>query len=379
MLCAISSDWHLGRRHLPASSAGRNQRELDVEAALERVVDGFVALDPDLVLIGGDNFDSVRPSMHAVRAWQQAIRRIVSETQAHVVAVIGNHDGARCAETLTPAIVVDGEPRVHLAAEPRRIRIRLPRTNELVSVACFPFTAMMDARSYRMEPDPQADLNVLLMHAAVRSSAAPNALPAFYQGEDKIDAARDTDAFDVVALGDYHEFQSLVPGRCVVYPGSIERVSSDIWHETAPKGWVAYDTREPGEVRFIEIPTRPVFSYDLDDIGLDAARGADAVNRALRQMQDNPALENAIVRLVVPDFPPADRDSIDWEAVRDLRSHCLHFDLTLRLRVESAVDLGDRRASRGRSVQEVAIEFISGDPQDVQDCVMSYLDAQEAA
>jgi len=375
----ITSDWHLGKRQFAATEGGRNRREMDIEAAASRAVDIIVETQPDLVLIGGDTFDSVRPSMHAICAWRECVRRIVRASPAEIIVVLGNHEAGRTSETLSPVVVVQGEPRVHVATTPRRIRIRL-RDGTLASIACFPFLALAREETYALEPDPEADHDVLLMHAAVKSSAEPGVLPYFYQGPTSIDVSREAHRFDVVGLGDYHTYTELVPGRCVVYPGSIERTSSDIWHEPEPKGLVVY---EDGAHRFVEIETRPVLDVEPRDCTpdyLDPTQlyGFAEVNAAVQGLLDASTTKDAIVRLVAENFPRQDRDRIDWSLVRELKHRALHFELTLRLASADDIDQVDRRLHATPLIDQ-ARQFLAADPEPVRDCALSYLEPREAA
>jgi len=379
MKAIITSDWHLSKDQFAATEGGRNRRQMDIEAAAARAVDVIVDVQPDLVLIGGDTFDSVRPSMHAIRCWQQCVRRIVRETPAEVVIVLGNHEAGRSTQTLSPVVVVQGEPRVHLAATPKRIRIRL-RDGSLAAIACFPFLALATEETYALEPDPDADFNIVLMHAAVKSSAAPGVLPSFYQGAAAVDVGREADRWDLIALGDWHTYTELAPGRCVVYPGSIERTSSDIWHEPEPRGLVVY---EDGAHRFVEIPTRRVLDVtprQCIPAYLDATQlaGHAEVNAAVQGLIESSETEDAIVRLVAENFPRQDRDRIDWSLVRELKHRALHFELTLRLASADNIDIVDRRLHATPLIDQ-ARQFLADYPEDVRTCCLSYLETREAA
>ena len=95
------ADLHLGfRQYQRLTPSGINQREADVAGTVQRAVAQVIALAPELVVVGGDIFHSVRPSnpaiLHAFRAFS-AIREALSETP--IVMVAGNHDAPRTSET----------------------------------------------------------------------------------------------------------------------------------------------------------------------------------------------------------------------------------------------------------------------------------------
>ncbi|KKM23705.1 hypothetical protein LCGC14_1612470, partial [marine sediment metagenome] len=185
-----------------------------------------------------------------------------SSTRAHVVVAMGNHDAGRTTDVLTPIIIPDDLPRVSIVTTP--LRIMLDIKGKPVSVAVFPFVIRGNGETYKLNPSPEADTNVLVMHAAVRGSAEGDKLPWFYGSSDQaLDVGREADRWDAILLGDWHDFAQLHPDRSVFYSGSLERTSNNIWQETAPKGVVEYDTDKPGELVFHEIPTRPMFDYDF--------------------------------------------------------------------------------------------------------------------
>lgn len=386
---AALSDIHLGFRAFPATIDGRNAREVDVERAWAAAVDGVVEHQPDLVTVAGDVFHHPRVGTHALKAWRNGIRRVVEETRAHVVVIQGNHDAGRTAEVLTPIVLPDDYDRVHIVTTPRRIRLEVFRGAELhgdyevvcedtrqhVSVACFPFVARGHGETYRLDPDPEADVNVLLLHAAVRGHAEGNLLPAFYAGADALDVGREAERWDVVACGDYHEFSRLHPDRLAFYSGAIERTSSNIWDEHLPKGWVSYDT-DARLLYFHEVDTRRMSDYDLGDFNHPPGVGAAEVNECLAALATFDRLRGGVVRFKVDAFPREERADIDWATVRELKASCLHFQLDLRLRAREAVDLGDRRERRALTLAEEVASFFSLDDESVLRIVLRYLEIE---
>lgn len=373
-----TADWHLGFRAFSAMEGGRNAREVDVERALDRVVENTIEADPGLVTISGDVFDHPRVSMHAVLAFRDAIRRIREGTEAHVVILQGNHDAPRTADTKTPIHVPGDYDRVHVVTTPRRIRFTAASTSEVVSVACFPYVraAESDGESYRLDPDPEADVNVLAMHAAVKGGADGDRLPHFYGGEGALDVGREADRWDVIAVGDYHEPTRLTEKGLVFYPGSLERTSSDIWSEHQEKGVVVYDTRE-GEAEFVSHETRRVSDWDLLDWDIDFLQpGPEHVNRALSSLHEE-GYDGAIVRLKAVGFPREQRDQVDWSVVRELKRTCLHFQLDLEWadRDHALTSQDGERAREG--LREQALEFFREDRPAVRSRALEHLGFEE--
>lgn len=373
MRYAALSDLHLGYRGNGRMVAGRNQRELDVEAAWYEAVQRIMAEKPDLCLIAGDCFHSVRPSFHAVRAFQDGVHAMWEEG-IDVVIIGGNHESPRTVETLTPNVVA--RPNAYVLTKPEQILIQT-RGREMVAVSCLPFVGLGEEQVYNVEPNPVADVNVLLIHAAVQTSAVAGALPPVYGGAAAYDVGREAERWDVIACGDFHEFRRLHPTRAAFYSGSIERTSSNIWQEHAPKGFVLGDT-STGAIEFVEIPTRPMADYDLGDFDLPPGAGAEDVNQCLARMLDPDfPYTDALVRFKVDSFPRGERDAIDWRLVDCLKEKHVHFLLDLRVAEREALDLGDRRERTSRTLADEASDFFAEDDEAVRAAAFGFLGLEQ--
>lgn len=370
MMGAATGDLHLGYRAYSANFGGRNVREMDVEAAWLEVVKEVIALRPHLLTIAGDIFQHPRVGMWAVKAWRDGIRSL-SEAGIPTVALIGNHDAGRTLEALTPVLIPDDLPNFHVATGPTGFFIPLS-SGELAHVACFPFHIVgetLESRlTYEVKPDPKADVNILVMHAAVRTSADPNALPYFYGGVGALDVGRIADEWDVIHCGDYHAFNRLHPERLAFYAGAPECTTTNVWEETDPRGFVTYDTLldPPGNLTHHELENRGIDSYRMEDAT------AEDVNAALTLANSYLGnVEGRVVRLVIAGFPPEERPLIDWAAVRALKAKALHFELHLES-TESDIALGSPRAA-GMTLEERAAEFYEDTEPAVRACIYRHL------
>src|SRR6476619_7765867 len=95
------SDLHLGfRQYQRLTPTGVNQREADVAVTFRTVIDRVIALKPELVIVAGDVFHTVRPTNQAIlHAFLQFSRLVRELPSAFVVLVAGNHDTPRSSET----------------------------------------------------------------------------------------------------------------------------------------------------------------------------------------------------------------------------------------------------------------------------------------
>lgn len=372
MRIAALSDLHLGYRGAGRTENGRSIRERDVERAWKRAVQGIIDRDVDLVLIAGDTFDTVVPSTAAKAAFLEGLARLATRF-CPVVIVGGNHETARTHGVLSPNAL--GElvsAHVILLNAPGAHQTGSTRGGESYDVQGFGYSCL--GREDVLTPEPLGgyDVNILLIHAAVRSSADPAALGPYYGGAAAYDVAR-ADGFDIVACGDYHQhivlcgadgFDSggdrvlgFTGGPVAFYPGSLERVSSNIWSEAAPKGWVLVDT-EARTLEFVEVETRAMVQAD------GCGGFVDAVNAELADLLAAPETENALVRYSVgprmPPLPASERACLDHGLVRQLHQRCVHF----RLDVEWVGDEAEgevRAEQRGLSLEDLVEQYAEGE------------------
>lgn len=324
------SDLHLGfRQYQRQTPAGINQREADVAAAFKRAVDKVIDLAPDLVVIAGDVFHTVRPTNPAIlHAFSQFSRLASALPDASVVIVAGNHDTPRSAETgcilrlFSPLgiHVVDSEAK----------RLTFPERG--LSILAVP-----DVIGPRpaLDPDPDAQYNVLLIHGEVAgvlpAQAAAAERTTVEITADELAAPR----WSYVALGHYHVYREVAPNA--YYSGSIEYTSTNVWGELAEeraaklpgKGLIEYDLATAKRRFHFLAATRPLI--DLPGI---SARGMSAtdLDAAIRVATERVSggIDDKIVRQVVRDVPRHIVRELDHKALRELKRRALHYHLDTR-------------------------------------------------
>jgi DNA repair protein SbcD/Mre11 len=322
------ADLHLGfRQYHRLTPTGINQREADVAHAFRRAVDRVISLAPDVVVIAGDVFHTVRPMNPAIiDAFTQFARLTAALPDTIVVMVAGNHDRPRATETgcilklftkLGINVVVD---------EPRRI----PFPERDLSILAVP-----DLTGPRpdLSPDPTARHNILVMHGEVEG-----VLP--YGGGDRAAmeiprSALSASRWSYIALGHYHVHQRIEDNA--YYSGSLEYTSTDPWSELDQearlhlrgKGFIEFDL-DDGEHTFHHIPpSRALVSLDsIEARGMSAAELDVAIRHACDDCEGG--IEEKIVRLVVRDVPRHIVRELDSRALRELKRRAMHFHLDTR-------------------------------------------------
>lgn len=327
MRIAHIADPHLGyRAYHRVTSRGVNVREADVDAAFRQAIDRVVALDPDLVLIAGDVFHTVRPANAVIASAFRSIAYLREERpRLPVLMIAGNHDSPKAVETGNILSLLQEIPGV-VAVTQASERIRLDDIG--ASVLCVPHNALSGDTRPALDPDPEADVNLLMLHGTVGGKTARRKIRFLseYGGEIIHDRTIGPDRWDYVALGHYHIATDLAPNMW--YPGALERTSTNIWIEDDPKGFILYDT-DTREAEFHEVATRPM----VDLVPLDAkGLTAEEIDRAIRAKVDqvDDGIDDKLVRLVVTDLPRHVARNLDHTALREYRARALHFRLDFR-------------------------------------------------
>ncbi len=324
------ADLHLGfRQYHRLTPTGLNLREADVARAFRRAVDRVIELQPDIVVVAGDVFHSVRPMNPAILdAFHQFSRLTTALPQAVVAIVAGNHDRPRSTETgcilrLFTRLgihVVDSEPQ------------RLAFPDRDLSILAVPDLA--GARP-ALVPDANARHNVLLLHGEVEG-ILPASMPRADRATLEISRAElGAAAWSYVALGHYHVYRQVAPNA--YYAGSLEYASTNPWGELTEereaglpgKGFIEVDL-ESGEHTFHHVePSRRLI--DLPPVN---ARGMSAgeLDVTIRERVErcDGGIAERIVRLLVRDVPRHVVRDLDHKTLREYKRQAVHFQLDTR-------------------------------------------------
>ncbi|HEX4684044.1 MAG TPA: metallophosphoesterase [Gemmatimonadaceae bacterium] len=325
------SDLHLGyRQYQRLTPGGVNQREADVAATFRTTIDRVIALRPDLVVVAGDIFHTVRPTNQAIlHAFLQFARLVRALPDASVVLVAGNHDTPRSSDT-AGILQLFGQLGIEVVDRDAR-RLSFPQ-HEL-SVLAVPDVPGIARPS--LTPDPAARYNVMVLHGEVEgmlpASLAMADRAAVEISKEELGAAR----WDYVALGHYHVYREIAPNA--YYSGSIDYSSANTWGElyeeriaqTGGKGFVERDLLSGHHAFHVLPPSRPL--VDLAPVsarGLSPADIDERIRGAVEAWEGG--IDNRIVRLVVRDVPRHVARELDHKAIREYKRRALNFHLDLR-------------------------------------------------
>jgi len=306
------ADLHLGfRQYQRLTASGTNQREDDVAATVQRAITQIIEVAPDLVVIGGDVFHTVRPSnpaiLHAFRALMQ-LRERLPETP--VIMVAGNHDAPRTAETGC-ILRLFREIGVHVA-------------DARAELFTFPEQSLAVLRH-----------TVLLLHGEVAGLLPVQAANAERAAIEIPPEALHADRWSYVALGHYHVYREVAPRA--YYSGSLEYTSTNPWGELREererripgKGFIEHDLTHGAHHFHPVTPARPLL--DLEPIDA-SGMGAGEIDAAIRaRVESAPGgIDHRIVRVTVRHVARHVARELDHGALREYRRRAMHFHLDTR-------------------------------------------------
>jgi len=328
MRIAHLADLHLGfRAYHRVTARGLNMREADVSAAFQHAVDEIVRLEPDLVLVAGDIFHTVRPSNTAIAAAFRQFSTLADHLPGvPIVMIAGNHDSPRSSDTGNILALFREIPGLSVVTEHAE-RIMLPELD--AAVLCLPHNALAEANEIALEPLATVGTNLLMLHGTVAGDVAAEKIRyvSEYGGVAVEDTAIGPERWDYVALGHYHIATPLAPNMW--YAGGIERTSTNIWAEAGgEKGFLIYDT-EQKRASFHPVPTRPVLDLPrLSARGLTAAEVDEGIRSTLSAVEGG--IAGKILRLVISDIPRHVVRELSHRQIREFRAEALHLHLDAR-------------------------------------------------
>jgi DNA repair exonuclease SbcCD nuclease subunit len=321
------ADLHLGyRAYHRVNSRGVNMREADVAEAFRRVVGRTIELRPDLVLVAGDVFHTVRPSNTAIaEAFRQFSVLCERLPDVPVVMIAGNHDSPRSADTGNILTLFREIPGIHVVCDECR-PLKLPQLE--TTILCVPHNSLAVDHETVMEPDPSARHNILMLHGTVTGKTGEPRLKLTteYGGANIAESDIRAERWDYVALGHHHLAEALAPNMW--YAGGIERTSATIWMEEEDKGFVLYDTdAKRGEL--VPIETREIVDRPwIEAKGLSAEEVDARIQASVETIPGG--IRSKMVRLVVTDVPRHLARELNHRRIREWKAEALHFHLDVR-------------------------------------------------
>jgi len=302
-----------------------------VADAFRRAVDDLLEQRPDLILVAGDVFHSVRPTNSAILFLFKEVHRLrAGLPDTPIVMIAGNHDTPRSTETGTILRLYEALG-VHVVIETAQY---LTFSKLDCSVLAAPHQALAQPERPALRPQRGTTFNVLLVHGQLpglgeqRGTMEYGGAPV--QLEDLAPAQ-----WDYVALGHYHVAREIEKNAW--YAGSLEYVAPNPWgqlqdeeeYRARGKGYLLVHL--PGsrvEFRPVDRTREHIDLPSIDGKGLTPNQLDERI--AAHVTAAKPAIDGQIVRQLVFDVSRATARDLDHAAIRGYKARALHYQLDLR-------------------------------------------------
>jgi DNA repair exonuclease SbcCD nuclease subunit len=359
------ADLHLGfRQYDRQTPRGGNQREADVADAFRRAIDDLLVQRPDLIVVAGDVFHSVRPTNPAILFLFQQLHRLrTGLPDTPIVMIAGQHDTPRSTETGTILRLYEALG-VEVVVEQARY---LTFSKLDCSVLAVPHQALMQPERPAMRPERGTTLNVLLAHGNLpgvgerRGTMEYGGAPL--QLEDLAPAQ-----WDYVAMGHYHVAHQVEANAW--YAGSIEYVAPNPWGQVQDeeeygvhgKGYLLVHLPAARvEFRRVALARRHVDLPAIDGKGLTPKQLDERI--AANVASAKPAIDGQIARQLVFEVSRATARDLDHAAIRGYKARALHYQLDLR-RPEAQRSEAHGPLSHRQTLPETVQTFLEHRPLD---------------
>ena len=371
MKLAHLADLHLGFRQFDRQTArGTNQREADVAEVFKRAIDDMLEQKPELIVIAGDLFHSVRPTNAAILFCFQQLQRLrAGLPKSPIVVIAGEHDTPRSTETGTILRLYEALG-VEIAVEDAR-RIILPQLD--CAVLAVPQQALAKADRPALRPEPGGPtLNLLVAHGKYGNLGEERGTIE-YGGAELSRELLAPEKWDYIALGHYHTAQAVAANAW--YAGSLEYLPPNPWGQIQDEAEQRKSKRQGKGYLLVELPGarvtfRPIAPVrrhiDLEPIQ-GAGLSAKALDAKIAESLSGVKIDDQIVRLLVWDVERATARDLDHAAIRAYKARALNFNLELRRPaaqrpVVGAAGPGGRR----QTLTETVRDFLGRRPLDAE-------------
>jgi len=376
MKLAHLADLHLGFRQFDRqTSRGINQREWDVAEAFKRAVDDMLEQKPDLIVIAGDIFHSVRPTNAAILFFFRELHRLrTGLPNSPVVAIAGEHDTPRSTETGTILRLYEALG-VEVAIEEAR-RIVLPKLD--CAVLAVPQQALANADRPALRPEAGGPtINILLTHG-VYGGLGEERGTMEYGGAALSRELLAPEKWDYIALGHYHTAQSIAANAW--YSGSLEYLPPNPWGQLQDEAAQQVSTkgkklRKGKGYLLVELPGVRVDFRDIAparrhiDLPSIQAAGLNAkeLDAKIAETVGKAKIDDQIVRLLVWDVDRATSRDLDHAAIRTYKARALNFQLDVRRpAAQRTTSAAGSTGPRRQTLSETVRDFLGRRPLDAE-------------
>jgi exonuclease SbcD len=235
----------------------RYERKMDFQNCFISVMDYALKNKPDVVLLGGDLFDSINPR-NPPRSFLMRTFRELHDKGIHVIAVSGEHDTPKSFEEGSSPLSVYAESGCIIFCQsyekPTPVAFNSRDGDKVVvtGLSRSPFAGPGTDPLEQFTPKDNAEIKILLTHYPI------SGFEGYFPNDPVIQLSSVPRDYQLVVSGHLHRHQEMQSRETfLVYPGSTERAS--ITEAPDGKGFVWLELNKKGLVskpKFIATPAR---------------------------------------------------------------------------------------------------------------------------
>ena len=168
-----TADWHLGKR------LDHFSRLEEQKAVMDEICEIADREEVDAVLIAGDLFDHINPSIEAIELFYHTLKKLANEGKRPVIGIAGNHDSPDRVEAPDPlarecGIILAGYPNSNVhpfrlesglsvtKSEPGFLELQLPQNKGLLRLLLTPYANEIRLKRFLGHDDPEENMRTTL-------------------------------------------------------------------------------------------------------------------------------------------------------------------------------------------------------------------------
>ncbi|MBK8503870.1 MAG: exonuclease SbcCD subunit D [Saprospiraceae bacterium] len=291
------ADSHLGFDYPISKTSKANRRGSDFFRNYEFILQTAKEREVDLVIHGGDLFDSSEVHPRIVNKAYDMLFEFV-DVGIPLVLVPGNHDRS----TLPSGLFLQ-HANLHIFYEPCIFRLNLK--NLPFNICGFPFIRRIGNEFNNLKKHlegqiPAGGTSILCMHQAVQGATVGPSDYTFRPGPEVI-RIKDLDGpYQVYLSGHIHRHQILKAGNDIrtgkpvpfIYPGSIERTSFAERGEEKGFTYLEFEQEETTpNIVFQKLPSRSMHLLKIENEEIDQSLLKESIRQRISKIDPNAILQ----------------------------------------------------------------------------------------
>ncbi|HZD13133.1 MAG TPA: exonuclease SbcCD subunit D [Candidatus Binatus sp.] len=240
----------------------RFERKRDFQRCFEVLVNFAIENRPDLILVGGDLYDTILPG-NSARAFVTDQFKRLYDRDIKIVLVSGHHDTPKSVEqAVSPLAVHSRSGHVYFLQGPQIANKKFVLDGQSVNIAGLSLDPNLSPDQSPLSgqnPNHGGDVNIFLTHYPIQG------FEGYFGKETHISESSIPNGFQLFATGHLHKHQEKIIGDTpIIYPGSTERCS--FHEEKEEKGFVWLELSHDGLLteEFHPTPARLMETLDFE-------------------------------------------------------------------------------------------------------------------